>query len=408
MCQDNMCTSPEEAVARLLTAIPFTLSTQVVNLDDALGRVAAQDICAPFNHPPFDRSPLDGYAAKAADTAGACRETPAILKVVGEIFAGMSPAPRLQPGEAIRIMTGAPIPAGADCVIRQEDTDYGSNTVRVYVAHKPFQNYCHQGEDVRQGACCISCGTMLDFSAIGVLALLGQATISVFSRPTVGLLTTGSELVEVGMPLTAGKIYNSNQHLLSARMRELGALPRVLPKCADDPDCIAKAISCALDDCQFLVTTGGVSVGKKDFMPEVCHLLDGRLLFQGIPIKPGAPAMAFQCKGKLVLCLSGNPFAAAATFELLARPVIMRLQGQSISPAQFATAVLQTPFSKASPGRRFLRAYLQGGKVYLPEGGMEAHSSGALFSMMGCNCMIDIPAGTPCLSVGQEVNVILL
>lgn len=240
MCQDNMCTSPEEAVARLLTAIPFTLSTQVVNLDDALGRVAAQDICAPFNHPPFDRSPLDGYAAKAADTVGACRETPAILKVVGEIFAGMSPAPRLQPGEAIRIMTGAPIPAGADCVIRQEDTDYGSNTVRVYVAHKPFQNYCHQGEDVRQGACCISCGTMLDFSAIGVLALLGQATISVFSRPTVGLLTTGSELVEVGMPLTAGKFITAtntcfppvcgNWVLCPAFCPSAQMTPTVLPK----------------------------------------------------------------------------------------------------------------------------------------------------------------------------------
>lgn len=408
MRQESMCASLENAVACLLAAVSRPPQTEAVPLEDALGRIAAEDIYASFDQPPFDRSPLDGYAVRAADTVTASRESPVILRVTGETLAGMPPAPMVSPGETVRIMTGAPIPTGADCIVRQEDTDCGSKLVRIYAPHHPFQNYCYRGEDIRQGTLVLSRETKLDASAIGVLAILGKAEVSVLARPQIGLLTTGDELAEVGAMLTPGKIYNSNQHLLSARLRELGAQPRVLPCQGDDLSGISRAVNEAPEACRFLITTGGVSVGKRDLMPEVCRFLKGELLFHGIPIKPGAPAMAFLHQNRLVLCLSGNPFAAAAIFELLARPVLQKLQGLSGQRLPKTTGILRTPFPKASPSRRLLRARLDEGDVYLPNGGASAHSSGVLSSMLGCNCFVDIPAGSPSLAAGQTVDVIPL
>ena len=407
MLKKAQAISLEEAVSRLLTNINPLLSTEAVPLDEALGRVAASDICAPFDQPPFARSPLDGYALRAEDTVGACTEAPAVLTVVGETFAGMPPHLPIRPGQAVRIMTGAPIPAGADCVVRQEDTNCTGDTVRVYADLDPFQNYCFQGEDIREGTCVIRRGTVLDFATIGVLALLGQARISVVPRPRIGVLATGDELTEVGLPLAPGKIYNSNQHLLCARLRELGALPIALSQCPDSPEVIARHIDETLKDCDLVITTGGVSVGERDFLPEVCRILGGKLLFHGVSMKPGSPAMAFLHRGKPVLCLSGNPFAVAATFELLARPMLAALCSCP-STLPRTTGVLQDAFSKVSKRRRFLRARMIGGKVYLPRGNAEVHSSGALCSMLNCNCMVDIPAGTPQLVPGQMVEVVLL
>lgn len=408
MEEKMMCGSLENAVARLLAAFPQSLHTERVSLKEALGRITAEDFYAPIHQPPFDRSPLDGYAVRAADTILATLGTPAVLRVVGETLAGMPPARPILPGEAVRIMTGAPIPQGADCVVRQEDTDEGMDKVQVYVSHLPFQNYCHQGEDIRKGTLALPGQTRLDAAAIGVLAMLGQGEVCVLARPKVGLLTTGDELVETGQTLSAGKICNSNQYLLSARLRELDALPQVLPCRGDDVKMIGEAVNRALEDSPFLITTGGVSVGKRDLMPEVCRFLKGELLFHGIPMKPGAPALAFRHRGGLVLCLSGNPFAASATFELLACPVLQRLQGLPDWPLPRIAAILQDPFPKASPVRRFLRGCFRNGEVSLPEGGTDVHASGMLTSMLGCNCLIDIPAGSGSLSAGQRVDVIPL
>ncbi len=408
MQQKFMCGSLEDAVTRLLAAAPCPLQAETVPLEDALGRILAKDVYASFDQPPFDRSPLDGYAVRAEDTASASRGAPAVLRVMGETLAGMPPAPPLRSGEAIRIMTGAPIPPGADCIVRQEDTDCGETQVQIFVSHQPFQNYCRQGEDIRQGTLALQRHTRIDAAAIGILAMLGRAAVPVLARSRVGLLTTGDELEEVGAARRAGKIYNSNQYLLSARLRELGAIPHVLPSQGDSLSRIGNAVDGALAQCSFLITTGGVSVGKRDLMPEVCRFLKGEPLFHGVPMKPGAPALAFRRRSGLVLCLSGNPFAAAATFELLARPVLQRLQGLPDRPLPRTTAILREPFPKASPGRRFLRAQFHEGEVRLPSGGADVHASGALFSMLGCNCLIDIPAGSPSLTEGQRIEVILL
>lgn len=408
MQQTWMCSSLEDAVLRLLAAAPCPLQAETVSLEDALGRVLAEDVYASFDQPPFDRSPLDGYAVRAADTVSAGRESPAVLRVAGETLAGMPPAPALRPGEAVRIMTGAPIPPGADCAVRQEDTDYGEGRVQVYVSHRPFQNYCRRGEDLREGTLALRREYRLDAAAIGILAMLGRAEVRVLARPKVALLTAGDELTEPGRPLPDGKIYNSNQYLLSARLLELGALPQIQPCRGDDVKCLGDTVDSALREVPFLITTGGVSVGKRDLMPEVCRSLNGELLFHGVPVKPGAPAMAFRHRGGLALCLSGNPFAAAATFELLARPVLQKMQGLSDRPLPRTTAVLQEPFPKASPGRRLLRARFRDGRVCLPRGGADVHASGVLSSLLDCNCLIDIPAGSAPLTAGQTVSAVLL
>ena len=408
MMRDKTDLPLEKAVAVLLRSQRYTPSVERLPLAEALGRVSAQDVRAPFDLPPFDRSPLDGYAVIAADTADASRGSPAVLEVTGQLCAGMMPAASIGRGQAVRIMTGAPIPAGADCVVRQEDTERGGGAVRVYVPHRPFQNFSPRGSDVRRGTCCIRRGEVLDAVRLGILASLGLAEAAVLSRPVVGLLTTGDELAEPGTPLSAGKIYNSNLYLLQARLRELDCLPRVLPPCGDDAHSIARSIHEALPSLDFLITTGGVSVGERDFLPEVCSLLHGELLFKGIAIKPGSPAMAFVHRGKCVLCLSGNPFAAAATLELLARPVLAQMRGLSRDSHRRTSGVLQDEFPKASRGRRFIRAYIVGEKVFLPKGESETHSSGALISMSGCNCMIDIPANSGPLSPGQRVSVVIL
>lgn len=255
-----------------------------------------------------------------------------------------------------------------------------------------------------------SAGETIDAPRVGLLAMLGYAGVPVFARPVVGILATGDELVDAGTPLSPGKIYNSNKYQLAARVRELGCVPHILPNCPDEPEDLAAAVRNALPQVDLLITTGGVSVGAHDYMPAVCQKLGGELLFHGVKMKPGSPAMAFRKDGRTVLCLSGNPFAAAATFELLARPVIALLQGRGENDLQLprVTGYLTGSFPKGSPVRRFLRATIRGKDVSLPQGGTGRHSSGTLSSMVGCNCMVDVPAGCGGLEAGQEVTVVLL
>ena len=396
--------SVEEASA-LLRGCAAPVRRETLPLTQALGRVAARDLTAVMDQPPFHRSPLDGYALHHADLTGACRETPACLPVCRHIFAGDPPGAPLPPGSAVRIMTGAPIPPGADCVVRQEDTDQGETTVRIFVSLSAHDNICDRGEDLRAGAPLFPAGTVLTPAHLGVLAGQGMEAVEVFARPRIGVLSAGDELVTPGMPLTPGKIYNSNQFYLTARLTELGMEPVISEVHGDDPEVLSAAVTALLANCDAVITTGGVSVGQKDFMPDVCRRLDGLRLFHGVAVKPGSPMLAMTVQDKPVACLSGNPFAAAATLEAVVRPMLLRLAGRRDCALPRASGVLTAPFRKASPGRRLVRAALADGKVSLPAGGQV---SGVLSSWMGCNCLIDIPAGSPALPAGSEVEVILL
>ncbi len=393
--------SLEQAV-ELMTGGLSPLESETLPALQALGRTLASDVTAPVDQPPFDRSPLDGYALRSADIAGAKRDHPVCLPVVDTLYAGDAAKSPLLPGQAIRIMTGAMLPQGCDCVLRQEDTDLG-NPVRIYASLPPYKNYVYQGEDYRTGSLLLPAGTRLDAAALGVLASAGITEVAVRRRPKVGLLTTGDEVVEAGQPLPPGKIYGSNGALLTARLTELG-MPSFCRHAADSPAAVAKAMEGMLEGCDLLITTGGVSVGDKDIFHQALPLLGAERVFWKVDLKPGTPAMFSQYNGKPILSLSGNPFAAFTTFELLAQPLLAALAGEPHLLPRRQQAVLATPYDKPSPRRRFLRGRYEDGQVTLPVG----HSSGQLASLVGCNCLVELPAGTPPVEAGQAIQVWLL
>ena len=395
----------EEAVG-LITGAVSPLGAETLDLTAVLGRTLAVDVAAPVANPPFDRSPLDGYALRAADTAGASRENPVRLTVVDTVYAGGVAAVPVERGQCVRIMTGAMLPKGCDCVLMQEKTDMGHPTVEIYQSLRPWDNYCYAGEDYRAGDTLLPAGTRIDAAAVGVLASAGICRdIPVLRRPSVAVLSTGDEVVPPEChPLPAGKIYGSNAHLIWARLKDLGLGEVHFEQIGDDPAAVAAAMARLLEQYDALITTGGVSVGDKDIFHEALPLLGADRLFWKVLLKPGTPAMFSLWQGKPILSLSGNPFAAAATFELMGRPLLAALSGEDHLLPRVRQAVLDTPFGKKSPGRRFLRGTWADGHITLPG----EHSSGLLSSLVGCNCLVDIPAGSGALEAGQTVTAHLL
>ena len=395
--------SLEEAVAVLQEQAAKVRDVEEVPLMEALGRTLAEDYTAPFANPPFDRSPLDGYTFAARGTEGATQVQPARLRIIGEECAGQYFDQPVPEGCAVRIMTGGAIPAGCDCVVRQEDVTADGDMLFVPFVMHHHENYCFAGEDIQKGTLLAKAGTKLTAAHLGALASMGFASIRVMRRVRIALASTGDELLQPGEKLAPGKIYNSNLYLLSGRLRELGFEPEVLGILPDDIDAAAAVLAAWQDKVDVFLTTGGVSVGKKDIMHGVVSKI-GKRLFWRVCMKPGGPAIAYTFGRTLGIALSGNPFAAYATFELMARPVLVALSGNENIALRYTQAVLTDAFPKASKGRRFIRAYYEAGKVRLPE----QHASGSLFSVIGCNAFVAIPAGTGPLSPGTEVDVVLL
>ena len=395
----------EQAVEILLAHASPVTETEDVPLLDAVGRVAAEDIKAGFDNPPFDRSPLDGYTFAAASTRMATAESPVTLRVVAEECAGDFFAGTVGAGECVRIMTGGAIPKGCDCVVRQEDVREDGDAIRVPFTSKPYENYCYAGEDIKKGTVILRQGQIIRAAQIAVLASEGHATVHVHRRVCVAVASTGDELLQPGEPLRPGKIYNSNLYLLAGRLKELGAEVTVVGSVPDDVERAAEVIASYADKVDVFLTSGGVSVGKKDIMHGVVPALGAERLFWRVCMKPGAPAIAYTRGRLLGIALSGNPFAAFATFELMAKPALLRIAGQTdVLPAR-RRAVLADAFPKECLGRRFLRARMEAdGRVSLPD----QHESGSLFSAAGCDAFVDVPAGTKPLAAGTEVEVVIL
>ncbi len=396
--------SVEEALS-LICAHIKPLPAQPACGEELLGRGLAADVRAPMNQPPFDRSPLDGYALLSADTEGASGERPARLAVVDTVYAGGWSDVTLQRGQCVHIMTGAPIPQGADCVVRQEDVRLVDGMVEVSIPMYPRQNYCCAGEDWHEGQVLLLSGTRVDAAVSGVLAGAGlwNTPLPAHGVPSVLLVSTGDELARPDEELVGGRIYDANLPMLAARCRELGltVTERRLP---DDPQLVANGLLDGVEQFDCVITTGGVSVGERDIFHQALPLAGAERIFWRVALKPGTPLMFSLLGGKPILSLSGNPFAAAATFELFARPMLAALAGQDDWQPVTLSAPLANGFDKASGGRRFVRGRYESGRVTLPV----QHSSGQLRSMVGCNCLVDIPAGSPPLAAGTIVEVILL
>lgn len=403
--------SLEEALRRAETVIG-RLEAEAVTLYDSAGRTAAEDICAAMSQPYFPRAAMDGYGVKCRDTIPqqeAGKRKKARLKVVQTLYAGDTMDRALSSGEAVRIMTGAWVPEGADCVIRQEDTrlflnEEGDREVEICQQGIEGENICPAGEDFQKGELLIEKGRVVDAYGAGALAAAGIQRLFVYRRPRLALIITGDELVCPGQALGPGKIYDANGSYLSARLKELGY--EVVQSCVvqDSLDVLCQEVLEACKKADAVLTTGGVSVGEKDLMPKVLRSLGAKLIFHGISIKPGMPTM-FSVVGKTpVVSLSGNPYSAGAITELFVRPLLALMEGRKSWKLPKTKGILWNDFPKESPSRRILRGFYDGTGIRILAG----QKNGQLKAGIGCNCLVDIPAGSRKLQAGDPVTMLML
>ena len=398
-----------ERALELIRGAAGPVGTETIPATLARGRVLAEDVAASIDQPPWPRAPLDGYALRGEDSAGASQETPVTLRVVDTVYAGGWCDREIGPGESVRIMTGAPIPAGCNSVIMQEHTDCGEREVRLYAAVEPWSNYCYAGEDFRRGDILLHAGTRLTGNAAGALASSGlvreDVMLTVYKKVRCAVICTGDELVPNSVhPLPKGKIYSSNEAVIASRLEALGMeVTAIRGEFGDDADALAAILRETAGNVDVIFTTGGVSEGVKDILHDALAIAGAERVFWRVKLKPGSP-MAFSLLGKTpVMSLSGNPFAASATFELFGRPLLQRLAGADDLEMPVFTAVLDEGFPKRGV-RRFLRGTVKNGHVTLPQG----HSSGQLASAAAANCLVEIPQSKELLAPGCAVSVHLI
>lgn len=399
--------SLEEALELLLNH-SLQMEEEQVHLMDALGRVLSKDVVAQENTPPFDRSPYDGYAFRSEDTKKATKETPALLEVIEEVPAGYAPKNKAVSGTAIKILTGAPIPEGADAVIMYEATSRRDNLVAIYTPAKPGENVIRCGEDVRKGAIIALQGALITPPLLGLLAAQGISAISVYRRPRIGVVNTGDELLDVAESLAPGKIRNSNSYTLMGYIQLIGAEPVILGTAQDRTEAVASLIEKGLEKADMVITTGGVSVGDYDVVGKSVELIGAETLYWKLDLKPGSPTLAAAKDGKLILGLSGNPAAAMIIFQLLGFPYIRKMAGRGDYLNQKLEVVLKKDFPKSSPKRRFLRGRLSydGGATFMDSTG--GQGNGVLSSLIGSNLLVEIPAGSGPVQSGTKLTAYLI
>lgn len=399
----------EEAL-EILNKNTKALKSEVVSIKDSLKRVLYGDVKSKINNPPFNKSVFDGYAFKSEDSKGTSKENPIELKIVDEIFAGMWPEIEIKHGEAIRIMTGAPIPVGADCVLKQEETERHGDLVKIFKEMKSYENISFMGEDIKIGETLIKKGKRLDYADLGIMASSGISEVLVYKKPRVSIISTGDEVCDINSTLKPGKIYDSNLYSLSARIEELGYNVLSMEHVGDNILKIGEAIEKAFEKSDIVFTTGGASVGEKDLMQKVSESIGFEKLFWKIKIKPGSAVVCSKKEEKILISLSGNPNAALTTFELLGKPVLKKLEGEEENiNIKREKGVLMDSFNKKSPQRRFLRGNViydeKGAKVYITQ---IKSGNGILSSLLNANCLIEIEKGNEGLNRGEVVNIIKL
>ena len=410
----------EEALERILSYVRL-LDAEERPVLDALGQVLADDIEAPFDIPPLDNTAMDGYAVRAADTAGASEAAPAELAVVGELAAGYVFEGAVRAGAAVRIMTGAPIPRGADAVVPFEETDepegtqFGAfaksrATVGVLKAAEPGANIRRAGEDVRRGQRILERGAVLHAAQAGVLASLGMASVRVHRRPVVAILSTGDEVKEPGEPLAPGQIYDSNAYSIAAMVSANGGIPRRLGIAKDTVEALTAKLREGFD-ADMLVTSAGVSRGDYDVVKDVLAK-EGEVNFWTVRMRPGKPLAfgAFASAGRKIphIGLPGNPVSSMVSFELFGRPAIYKMLGRSDWERPRVRAIADEPIANTDARRVFARAILtqRDGRWHAALTGPQG--SGILTSMALANALAIVPEDVPGVQAGDEVDAILL
>jgi molybdopterin molybdotransferase len=394
----------EDALAQILAAIPSPTS-ECVPLSDASDRVLAERIQSPVDIPIFDNSAMDGYGVRAGDVASAKPESPIRLRLVGKAAAGEVFGGEVTAGTCVRLFTGSPLARGADAVVRQEDTRVESNSpneVWFLAPARPAENIRQLGEDVKRGATLAAVGETLTPGRISLLAAAGLIRVRVGRQPTVGLLATGSELVEAGQSLAPGQIYESNRLALAAMVRHAGAIPKVFPLVEDALAATRFALAEALKQSDAVLTSGGVSVGDMDFIRGAFEEVGGELRFWKVAIRPGRPFVFGRYGEKLLFGLPGNPVSALVTFLLLVRPALLRWQGARDISLPSRPGVLAEPLANPDGRRHFIRVKVDVSGNVRSAGVQASH---VLSSMAAANGLLDLPPRTA-LAAGAVVQVI--
>lgn len=412
--------SVEEALERILSHVAI-LDPEERPILDALGQVVDEDVVSDIDIPAFDNTAMDGYAVRASDTDGASEASPVTLRVIGELAAGYVFDGEVAPGTAVRIMTGAPMPRGADAIVPFEETDepegrsFGSfaksrETVGVRKAARPGANIRYAAEDVRKGQPIIPKGSVLHPARIGVLASLGRRTVRVHRRPVVAVLSTGDEVVEPGQPLRPGQIYDSNAWSVSALVLAAGGIPKRLGIAKDTVEALTARLREGLD-ADMLVTSAGVSRGDYDVVKDVLQK-EGEIAFWTVRMRPGKPLAfgAFSSGGRRVphIGLPGNPVSSMVSFELFGRPAIFKMLGRTDWQRPAVRAIADESIANADARRVYARAILtqRDGRWHAALTGPQG--SGILTSMAQANALAVVPEHIPAIHPGDEVDCLLL
>jgi molybdopterin molybdotransferase len=391
-----------DALGRVLAAVTPVSDSERLPIRQALGRVLGSDVRSTIDVPAHDNSAMDGYALRSADLPDAA---PLRLRLIGTAFAGRPFDGRVGEGESVGIMTGAPVPEGADTVVMQERVSADNGHVQINALPARGANVRMAGEDIKAGEVALSGGVQLQPAHIGLLASIGAAEVDVLRRPRVAFFSTGDELCEVGTPTQPGQIYDSNRYTLFGMLQRLDTEIVDLGVIRDRPDELEAGLRRAAEGADLIVTTGGVSVGEADYLVEIFERL-GQIDFWSIAIKPGRPTVFGTLGDALYLGLPGNPVSAMATFYQLARPAILKLSGsQPQVPVLISASCAATIKTKA--GRtEFLRGVLsrdQQGQYVVAKTGHQG--SGILSSMTQANCFIVIPENAEVIEAGSQVDV---
>lgn len=403
--------SVEAALEIILSGIK-PLGMERINILSSLGRVLGEDISASIDNPPWDNSAMDGYALRAIDIKTASKDKPVTLKVIEDLPAGYTAKKTIKKGEAIRIMTGAPIPKGADAVVMVEDTEKSEVKsqeleVKIFREAKIGDNIRKAGEDFRKDDIVLTKGITIRPAEIGMLAAVGRPVIYAHQRPKVAVLSTGDELIEIDETPTGGKIRNSNSYAIAAQVKTCGAIPVQLGIAGDNKKDLQEKLKFGLTaDC--IVSSGGVSVGDFDFVKDVLKEMGSEMRFWKVAMKPGKPLAFGVIGGKPAFGLPGNPISSMVAFEQFARPAILKMMGKREIFKRTFDALLTKPLKK-KPGRmHFVRGMLEQKNGLFYAAPLEGQGSGILSSMVKANCLIILPEDDRDIEKGSRVKVQML